>query len=800
LDFQKPANPMKRSLLFFLLFSLPVLLVAQQTVYSRVKIYTGSKTPAQLFATGIEITEADKKGEWFMAEIPAAEINNLTSSGYRCEVLIPDMAEYYTGRFLDKAPLDNADIRLSESWPEPANFSLGSCGGFSTVDEMTAQLDLMRSLYPSLISIKTALSDSISTIEGRTVYYVRISDNPDANETEPEVLYTGMHHAREPIGMQHLIYYMWYLLENYNSDPSIKHLVDNTEMYFVPVFNVDGYSYNITTNPAGGGSWRKNRRYNGINTQGNPTYGIDINRNYGYMWGFDDTGSSPNPSSDTYRGTVPFSEPETRMMKYFCESHNFLIALNYHSFSNLLLSPWGWTEEQCADSTVFDTYSYLLTKENGYIYGPGSTTIYPTNGGSDDWMYGEQLTKPAILSYTPEVGTGTDGFWPVQQRILPLIQQNMFASITAARLTLNYGTITDLSNVFMHEYSGYLPFKVKRLGMQEGSFTVSIIPIGNAISEIGGPETLEGITLLGEQADSIPYQLSLFLQDGDTVQYILQLNNGSFVTSDTVTRIYGYPLTVFNDNFENSMQWTGSWALTPDQYFSPPSSMTDSPSGNYLSGSTKTITMAEEVYLPDELMATVEFRAKWTLEDDYDYVQLSISTNDGASWTPLNGKFTNPGSVNQVQGSPLYDGKKGDWVRENISLSDYMGENIKLRFRLKTDSNTEFDGFYFDDFKISTLIDFTSIEESQSEQAFLGNPFPNPADKSFKISYSIPQKPAKGMELIITSATGTIVSRNSLVSESGNLEINVSNLSPGIYFVSLKSAGIQSPVRKLVVR
>jgi carboxypeptidase T len=791
---------MKKSLLFLLLFSLPVLLLAQQTIYSRVKIYTDSKTPAQFFATGIEITEVDKKGGWFMAEISQQEINLLTSAGFRCEVIIPDMAEYYTGRFNEKTPVTESDIRLSETWPQPINFSLGSCGGFSTVDEMTAQLDLMRSLYPSLISVKTALSDSISTIEGRTVYYVRISDNPDANESEPEVLYTGMHHAREPIGMQHLLYYMWYLLENYNSDQSIKDLVDNTEMYFVPVFNVDGYLYNISIAPAGGGMWRKNRRYNGVNSQGNPVYGIDLNRNYGYKWGNDDTGSSPNPSSDTYRGTAPFSEPETRMIKYFCESHNFLIALNYHSFANLLLSPWGWTEEQCADSTLFDTYSNLLTRENGYNYGPGSTTIYPTNGGSDDWMYGEQNTKPAILSYTPEVGASSDGFWPIQQRILPLIQQNMFASITAARLALNYGTITDLSSLFMHEYSGYLPFKVKRLGMQDGSFTVSIIPIGNAISDIGGPKTLGGLSLLGEQLDSIPYQLSLFLQDGDTIQYILQLDNGSFVTSDTVTRIYGYPLTVFNDNFENNLQWTGSWVLTPDQYFSPPFSMTDSPAGNYAPGSTKTITMTEEVYLPDELMAIVEFRAKWTLEDDFDYVQLSISTNDGASWTPLNGKFTNPGSEYQIQGSPLYDGKKGDWVRENISLNDYMGKNIKLRFRLKTDSNTEFDGFYFDDFKISTLIDFTSIEESKSEQAFLGNPYPNPADKSFKISYSLPKQSVKNTELTITSPTGTIVSRNRLISESGNIDINVSNLSPGIYFVSLKSTGIQSPVRKLVVR
>jgi len=105
---------------------------------------------------------------------------------------------------------------------------------------------------------------------------------------------------------------MWYLLENYSSDPSIKNIVDNTEMYFIPVVNPDGYIYNQTTNPNGGGLWRKNRRNNGDNT-----YGVDLNRNYSYNWGYDNTGSSGNTNSDTYRGPSPFSEPESRIMRDF---------------------------------------------------------------------------------------------------------------------------------------------------------------------------------------------------------------------------------------------------------------------------------------------------------------------------------------------------------------------------------------------------------------------------------------------------------------------------------------------------
>ncbi|MBQ0741152.1 peptidase M14, partial [Aquimarina celericrescens] len=78
-----------------------------------------------------------------------------------------------------------------------------------------------------------------------------------------EMLFTSLHHAREPIALSQNLFYMWYLLENYNSNPEIKTLVDNTELYFIPIVNPDGYIYNQQTNPNGGGYWRKNRRNNG---------------------------------------------------------------------------------------------------------------------------------------------------------------------------------------------------------------------------------------------------------------------------------------------------------------------------------------------------------------------------------------------------------------------------------------------------------------------------------------------------------------------------------------------------------
>ena len=97
--------------------------------------------------------------------------------------------------------------------------------------------------------------------------------------------------------MVSLIYFMQYILSQYGTDPEITCLINNRELYFVPCANPDGYVYNQTTNPNGGGFWRKNRRNNG-----DGTFGVDLNRNFDYNWGFDNNGSSPITSSEVYRG------------------------------------------------------------------------------------------------------------------------------------------------------------------------------------------------------------------------------------------------------------------------------------------------------------------------------------------------------------------------------------------------------------------------------------------------------------------------------------------------------------------
>ncbi len=785
--------------LFLLIFSFAVisLLQAQQQPYSRVLIHTDQAGFHKLMSMGIGIDDGEFiKSSGLTIELAQSQIDQLNEAGYEYEVLIEDMAAFYTERnkpFLNQlGQLKNSNYVLNGSWPVPEGFELGSVGGFCSIDEMLAHLDSMIANYPDLISVIHQF-DTL-THEGRPVYWIRISDNPNVNEDEPEVFYNGMHHAREPIGMQHLLFFMYYLLENYDSDPEIQYIVDNFELYIVPIVNMDGYAYNIATSPYGGGMWRKNRRDNE-----DGTWGVDPNRNYAYMWGLDNTGSSPYTGDETYRGPAPFSEPCNKNMRDFCEGHEFRTALNYHSYSNLLLYPWGYTDDPCPDDELFNVHASIMTQENGYTYGAGSTTIYPTNGGSDDWMYGEQETKDMILAYTPEVGSSNDGFWPLVSRIIPLCQENMWQGIMAARLSGIYAKLTDQSPVIIENTNGDFDFSLRRLGLEDGgTFTVSITPLNDAIASIGDPQVYSTLEILETIEGSISYTLKEGIQSGEEILYLLSVDNGGLTDSDTISKVFGTTEVIFEDDAETFEKWTSSqWNTTTSSFHSPDKSITDSPYGNYNNYENNNMVLNDPVDLSDAVFAMLSFWAKWDIESGYDYVQVFASDNDGASWTPLAGKYTKTGNSNQATGEPVYDGIQEEWVKEEMILNEFLGSEILLRFRLKSDSWVTGDGFYWDDLEVSIIATPVGIDKPGfSETGLVSNPLPNPATRMARFNYDLPADAT----MILYDNTGKMVESHNLSEGSGTIIIKVENWKPGVYFYSVQGAGIQRISGKMVVK
>jgi hypothetical protein len=328
--------------------------------------------------------------------VPGDRLGELNAIAPKNEVLIPDVDEHMR--------------RMGV---------LGVGSAYHTQEEVYADMDSVATAYPDICKL-----ESIGTsIEGRDLWALKISDNVTLTESEPRVLYLGCHHAREVITVEIPLYIMYWLVHNYGTDSLATYLVDNREIWIVPLMNPDGREYVEHT-----GDWRKNRRNNG-----DGSYGVDLNRNWGYMWGYDDEGSSPNPSSETYRGSAGFSEPETQAVRDFMLDYQFDACVSYHSYGKLVLWAWGYTYDPCPDNDLFAALGDSMASLNGYTPGPGSN-LYLTNGDSDDWMYGEQSAKDKVFSYTFEVGTE---FYPPESEIPTLCAQNLEASLLAAEYAGN---------------------------------------------------------------------------------------------------------------------------------------------------------------------------------------------------------------------------------------------------------------------------------------------------------------------------------------------------------------------------
>ena len=583
-----------------------------QEKHQRAKInYNQSEDLTRLESFGIPVDHGvHKKGVFIISDFSISEIQTARNAGYTVDILIEDSKEYFLQRnSMGRVPERNISCtnQTYSDYQTPDNFNLGSMGGYLTYQEMLDELDLMKSLYPDLITTKENISDFITEgqpdnsttppIGGNGIKWVKISDNPNtSSENEPQILYTAIHHAREPNSLSQLIFYMWYLLENYEFDNEIKSIVDNTELFFVPVINPDGYLYNEKTDPNGGGYWRKNRK------NGN---GVDNNRNYDYyingdpangIWGGE--GASNDPNNQTYHGTAPFSEVENQAVKWFCEQHDFIMAFNNHSYGNLLLYPYGYTNDApTPENELFEAVSEVLVSQNGFdnILSSG---LYPAAGDSDDFMYGTVGTHDKIYAMTPEIGAE---FWPPSNQIEGIAKSMMYLNITSAKMVNNYAALADTSPLFVgDDVIIDQTFNLKRLGISgSGNFTISINPVSTNISAVGDPILFSNLDVLEETNGTIQYILMNETQAGDPIAFEIIVNNGSYDTIILLNKIFGNLIPVFEDlgdsttdNFDNN-----GWDSTNATYVSPTSSITESPNGNYQNNESKTITLLENINL-----------------------------------------------------------------------------------------------------------------------------------------------------------------------------------------------------------
>lgn len=769
--------------------------------------YSNQETLHQLSHAGIALDHGKhKKNVFIESDFTDSDIAIAKNLGHKVDIIINDVQAFYLERNLDshrhhhhELPTRNATCGASDTtidYQTPTNYDIkpgSDFGGFYTYSEMLQELDDMAAQYPNLITVRADVKDPSDTsnphkhqtFEGRYLQWVKISDNPNTDEpSEPQILYSAIHHAREPASLQQTIFYMWYLLENYNTSDDIKAIVDNTELFFIPCVNPDGYIYNETTNPNGGGNWRKNRRGG---------YGVDNNRNYSYIttggqevW--NTTGTSGSQNGDTFAGSGPFSEPENKAMRYFVETHNFTMALNNHTFGDLLLYPYGYANNQpTPDDAIFQLISGLMVEQNGFnnIISSG---LYPAAGDSDDFMYGMLTTESGgtrdkVFAMTPEIG---NSFWPASGSIEGICKGMMYHNITAAKLVHNYANIEDTSASFIGTTTFNADYTIQRIGLANpGNFTVSITPISANIASVGSDNTHTGLSLGNTASDAITINLNTNIASGEQVVYELIVDNGLFETKKTITKLFGTPAVVF-DEVANDVgtNWTNNgWGVSTTEYVSASSSITDSPSSNYGNNQNSSVTLSTPINLVSASIAQLSFYAKWDIENNYDYVQLEVSTDNGNNWIPQCGKFTNTGVSDQsgANNEPLYDGTQNTWVQEEIDLSDYIGTSILIRFKLISDGFISGDGFYFDDLQIKTIEDNLSVTDVQLNDIAI---YPNPTNDLITINTTL-----EDYSINLYSIQGQLIYED--VKLSGTKTIGLSSFSKGVYLMTIHSENAQ---------
>jgi len=594
---------------FMLTVTAAPLVAVENTTLIRARLPRGAGF-GDITSRGIEILSANRDGTYDMVVTPG-QLEWLRSGPLSVDILA--------------RPLLGAAADLD-----------GNLGLYHTYDEMLSALGQMVLDYPSL----TRLDTIGTTHEGRVIVALKISDNAGIDESEPEVFIAGCHHARELMSVDVPLMFAQYLLSNYGVSSFVTSMVDGRETWIAPMINPDGHVYVQNYHTGDWWNWwRKNRRDNG-----DGSFGVDLNRNYGYHWGYDDAGSSPDPSSLVYRGPSAFSEPETQAVRDFCASREFSVALSYHSYGELIIHPWGYAAVYSDDHEMFTILGDSLSRGNDYYVGCTATNIlYPVNGDSDDWMYGETASKNRIYSYTIELNTYDEGgFGPPDSLIVPTFEKV---------LGLNLALLSRADD----------PFSVLGPHRPEIAGVVDLADPAHLVSW-SGPQA-------GDPNEPVAWELLEY------TGYRSAIDPGG--AGGTVWELDGF-------------------TLSPVRYSTPAKSYY---SGRE-DGSEYTMTMIEP-YPVDLFGDTLRCNLWFAIEEGWDYAYLELSTNEGLTWTTVPGNLTTTVDPNGNNRGHGITGFSGGWTAAEfwpgLVVPLLPGDAVRLRFVLSTDAYVNEEGIYVDD-------------------------------------------------------------------------------------------------------
>ncbi len=705
-----------------------------------------------------------------VAEIAAipGEIEILWANGYRPVVVVENMIA------------DVHSLRLADR------------GEYHSYAELTADMAAWAASYPAITELVTIGQ----SVQGRELWAMKITDNPGIEEFEPEVQWIGAHHGDETISAEVCYYMIEHLLENYGVDPNITWIVNEREIWIIPMLNPDGYE--------------SGSRYNAD--------GIDLNRDY-----YSPDGSN---AGTCWRGA------ESRALRDFNVGMNPVTSLTFHSGAVYVNYLWDYTYDPTPDEPMIITISNVYGAYSGLPVTNGADW-YIVKGSCQDWCYDVR----GEIDTTIEVSTIKD---PPASQITPIFDDNRDAMLHQARVSGRgiRGLVTDgdtgdpiyatisIPEIGKDVYTDPAVGDYHRM-VESGTYTVictaaeyptqtvynvsasldtfvivnfaleppprgtiagyvydeSMSPLGGATVELTDIEGYSSVSAAGTGYYEINYIPVGTYDMKATRSGYTPATIDDVIVFDGATSSENFILATptFFDDFESGLAaWTGAWGTTTSESYSPSTSMTDSPGGNYGNHANTTIALQSSVDLSEATTGLLSFWHKYDTEPEYDYCYVEVSTNGGSSWIEV----------------ASYDGYLGDWAEEQIDLASYVGTStFKVRFRLDSDGYITEDGWYVDDVTISSDMPGTGVGDIAVLPLSVSN-YPNPFNPKTTVRFQIPA--AGAVSVVVYDAAGRVV-RTLLADqerEAGGHEIRWDGsddagreTAAGIYFVRIEAGG-----------
>ena len=649
-------------------------------------------------------------------------------------------------------------------------------------------------LYQTMLD-HPAIADTFiigTSVQGRSIWGIRISNNIGSEEAEPEVRMSSTMHGNEPPGLEMLLYLVEFLTDEYATDPDAAFLVDNFEMHIIPCHNVDGLVANDREN----------------------ANGIDLNRNF------------PVPDGSIGGDNTWTEEIETRKYKDYSYARNFVIGEDGHSGALVVNYPWDYTYDLTPDDAAIEKMALEYSTYNLPMYNGSfpqgiirGALWYVTKGSIQDWSYHETGCIHVIIEYSNSYAppaSGLDNLWlnDNKQSFIHWIKTARYgvngivtgsdtglpldATVSVTGIDKDVYTDPDFGDYYKLldtgsyditcSASGYISETHYGVSTTWGTPTVLDVDldpvaygdVSGTVREVGGGAGLDADIAIRTYPGDV-YVTTVQSDAGSGGAYTAHLMYGQYnfhvtsqghttvdrvVTVDEATETEDFLLGIvttailFEDDFEGgTSQWTGGWNTTTTSSYSPTHSMTDSPGGNYADRDTNECVMAIDVDLTQAEGCSLSFWAKWDIEENWDCCVLEISDDGGSSWTPMPTNRTVPASGQGAQkptGIPVFEGTQGTWVENVVDLTAWQAEtDVRFRFRMKSDTSVNEDGFYFDDMAVRGVQVAVGVDESVPVATRLLGNAPNPFNPTTVIRYEL-GKPAV-VDLGVYDVTGRLV-------------------------------------------